>query len=135
MSLVSAFNKILIEFAKNLETTFPEDSDFLVFRRGIEELVKYNSLAGVQLFKIYLEPSKHGNEIVDVKQKLLDGDTSFFLEEMDYSNKLAQHASNDQTSFNTIDKLKKYWTKLTEQGKATVMKYLSTLVKVSDQIK
>lgn len=134
MSVVSAFNKILIEFAKNLETTFPEDKDFLVFRKGIEDLVKYNSLAAVQLFRTYLAPSQHGDKMVDVKQKILDGDSSFFLEEMNYEEKLKQHGNNDENTFNTINKLKQYWSKLTPQGQTVVMKYLSSLVKVSEQI-
>ena len=134
MSAVSAFNKIMVEFAKNLETTFPEDKDFLVFRRGIEDIIKHNSLLPSQMFKVYIAPVQHGDKLVDVKQKILDNDASFFLAEMDYKQKLEEHDSNDETTFNTITKLKQYWTKLTPQGQATVMKYLSSLVIVSNQI-
>jgi hypothetical protein len=137
MSAVSAFNKILIEFAKNLETTFPEDNDFIGFRVGIETLVKYNSGAAIQLFKVYLEPTldKNNNQ-VDIKQKILDNDASFFLEQMDYADKIRKTSKDNSTSanaFQTIDKLKLYWTKLSTQGQVTVMKYLNTLVKVADQ--
>jgi hypothetical protein len=137
MSIVSAFNKILVEFAKNLETTFPEDKDFLVFRMGIENLTKYNSMAGVKLFKVYLTPVEHETkdgkvETVNVKQKILDNDASFFLDEMDYKKKLEE--TDNVNAFDTITKLKQYWGKLTPQGQAVVMKYLSSLVRISDQI-
>ena len=139
MSALSAFNKILVEFAKNLETTFPEDKDFLVFRRGIEDLLKYNSVAPIGMFKSYLEPTPHDDGtgkmvMVDLKKKLIESDVSFFVEEMDYTHKLEENDSNTSNAFDTIDKLKKYWSKLTPQGQTTVMKYLSSLVKISDQI-
>jgi hypothetical protein len=139
MSAVSAFNKILIEFAKNLETTFPEDKDFLIFRRGIEDLTKYNSLAAVHMFRIYIAPitqyTENGEVVsVDIQQKILNNDSSFFLEEMDYGKKLEESGVDSSNSFNTINKLKHYWKKLTPQGQDTVMKYLSSLVKVTKQI-
>jgi hypothetical protein len=139
MSVVSAFNKILIEFAKNLETTFPEDKDFLIFRRGIEDLTKYNSLAAVQMFRIYIAPVKQQTEngeivFVDIQEKILNNDSSFFLEEMDYDKKLKESGVDAANSFNTINKLKQYWKKLTPQGQDVVMKYLSSLVKVAQQI-
>jgi hypothetical protein len=139
MSAVSAFNKILIEFAKNLETTFPEDKDFLIFRRGIEDLTKYNSLAAVQMFRSYISPVKQQTETgkvvsVDIQEKILNNDSSFFLEEMDYGKKLAESGADSSNSFNTINKLKQYWKNLTIQGRDVVMKYLSSLVKVAQQI-
>lgn len=140
MSAVSAFNKILIDFAKNLETTFPEDKDFLVFRKGIEDISKYNTMVPVQLFRAYIAPVEQQNSegevtVVDIKQKILNNDSSFFIEEMDYGKKLDEHDANDANSFNTIDKLKKYWKTLTPQGQAIVMKYLSSLVKVAEQVR
>lgn len=138
MSFVSAFNKILIEFAKNLETTFPEDSDFLVFRRGIEDLTKYNSLMAVKMFQAYMAPIEQENEgiktTVDLKQKILNNDPSFFLDKMDYKTMLENNGASYDSSFNTINKLKQYWTKLTPEGQEVVMKYMSSLVKVAEQI-
>lgn len=139
MSAVSAFNKILIEFAKNLETTFPEDKDFLIFRRGIEDLTKYNSLAAVQMFRLYITPVKQQTETgevvsIDIQQKILNNDSSFFLEEMDYGKKIEESGVDSTNSFNTINKLKQYWKNLTSQGRDVVMKYLSSLVKVAQQI-
>ena len=139
MSAISAFNKILIDFAKNLETTFPEDTDFLVFRKGIQEISKYNVTMPLQLFRTYISPVEHKNDgkivVVDIKDKILKNDASFFLDEMDYAKKLEENGANDAYSFNTIDKLKLYWKNLTPQGQAIVMKYLSSLVKVADQCK
>lgn len=139
MSFVSAFNKILIEFAKNLETTFPEDTDFLVFRRGIEDLTKYNSLVAIQMFQKYVTPIEQINNdgesiTVNIKEKLLNKDSSFFLEDMDYKTRLEKNGANYTNHFDTIDKLKKYWSKLTPQGQEDVMIYLSTLVRISEQI-
>ena len=139
MSYISAFNKILIEFAKNLETTFPEDNDFLVFRRGIEDLTKYNSLAAIKMFQQYVAPVEHRNSndeviIVDIKQKILNNDASFFLDEMDYKSRLNNESANCNSYFDTINKLKQYWTKLTPEGQELVMKYMSSLVRVSNQI-
>lgn len=137
MSAISAFNKILVDFAKNLETTFPEDKDFLVFRKGIEEISKYNVTMPLQLFRTYIAPVEHENDgkvvVVDIKDKILKNDASFFLDEMDYTKKLEENGVNDSYSFNTINKLKLYWKNLTPQGQAIVMKYLSSLVKVADQ--
>jgi hypothetical protein len=140
MSAISAFNKILVDFAKNLETTFPEDKDFLVFRKGIEDLSRFNTMMPVQLFRTYIAPVHNENnegeiEVVDIKQKILNNDCSFFVDEMDYAKKLDEHDANDAYSFNTINKLKKYWKTLTPQGQAIVMKYLSSLVRVAEQIK
>jgi hypothetical protein len=139
MSFVSAFNKILIEFAKNLETTFPEDTDFLVFRRGIEDLTKYNSLAAIQMFQLYVAPVEHKNEngektTVDIKQKILNNDLSFFVDKMDYKTVLENNGADYSSYFNTINKLKQYWSKLSPQGQEDVMKYMSSLIKVSEQV-
>lgn len=138
MSAISAFNKILVDFSKNLETTFPEDTDFLVFRKSVEEISKYNVTMPLQLFRTYIAPVEHKNNngevvVVNIKEKILNNDASFFIDEMDYSTKLEENGTNDSNSFNTINKLKLYWKNLTPQGQAIVMKYLSSLVKVAEQ--
>lgn len=139
MSYLNAFNQILIEFAKNLETTFPEDSDFKMTRQGLEQLLKYNKLAAHNMFKQYVAPVEVSNEkgeqsMIDISQKILDGDSSFFLETMDYETKLKENGADDTNSFNTITKLKTYWKNLSPQGQETVMKYLKSLVQLSQQI-
>lgn len=139
MSLVSAFNKVLIDFAKELETTFPQDSDFVIFRRGIEDFIKYNSVGTVTMFKSYIAPIEQDNgngniTVVDIKQKILNNDSSFFLDEMDYESQIVAKGYKKDNSFNTINKIKQYWTSLTPQGQKSVMDYLCLLVKVSDKI-
>ena len=42
MSLLSAFNNVIIEFLEDCILVFPEENDFKVYKRMISMLVKIN---------------------------------------------------------------------------------------------
>ena len=74
-TFLSAFNNLVLKFNDDLISTFPEENDFKVYKRGIMLLNIANSKKICLLFKDYM---------VFYRQKITEKDESFFL------NKLAQ---------------------------------------------
>ena len=92
-SYLTAFNNLVINFNEDLIITFPEEKDFVVYRRSIEWLIESNAKKLCNLFKIYT---------IDYRKNILEKNESFFLES-NYSELVNQ---NDQGIVLVINKLK-----------------------------
>ena len=133
----SAFNKILIEFIQNLETTFPEEQDFKLFRSGLQEVVKHSMQTPAKLFNKFCQPieikNKNGEkDTLDIEKEILNNNQELFLQ-YDYL-EYVKDIQTDTKIFDFISKIQTYWTKLTSSGKDTVMKYLKSLVTLNKKI-
>jgi hypothetical protein len=122
MSVVKAFNNVLIDFMDDCILVFPEEKEFKKYKRGAQVLKDYNPKKIPIIFKEY---SKIYRAKIDVR------DETFFLEN-NYND--IDEVQEDNDLIELIDKIKKYWTKLTTENKDKIWKYIEVLVKLSDKI-
>ena len=121
-TFLTAFNNLVIKFNDELIETFPEENDFKVSKNGILLLKKANPRKIVTIFKKYTEI---------YREKISNEDEDFFLQN-DYNDVVNNDSEKDNVFF-LIDKLKKYWTVLSDSNKKNVWKYLNTLMCLSDK--
>jgi len=120
---LTAFNNLIFKFIDDLIQTFPEENDFKVYKRALSLLKTANAKKMCVIFKNYSEV---------YKTKILAKEESFFLEN-DY-NEIQNDYGDDNTVAQVINKLKQYWTQLSDDNKEKIWKYLETLIKLGDLI-
>jgi hypothetical protein len=120
---LTAFNNLIFKFTDDLIETFPEENDFKVYKRGLTILKSANAKKMCVIFKAYSHI---------YKEKILSKDESFFIKN-DYS-EIKEATEDENTVEAVINKLKLYWTGLSQENKEKIWKYLETLIKLSDLI-
>ena len=118
---LTAFNNLVLKFNEDLIFIFPEENDFKVYKRGIVILNSANAKKICLLFKNY---SNLYRKQIETK------DDNFFLNN---SNEILQ-SNNIEGIENIINKLKFYWTQLSDSNKEKIWQYLNSLLKLSDLI-
>lgn len=121
MSLLSAFNNIVINFIEDCIILFPNDKNFGIYKRGIEMVIKYNPRKINTIFKEYAEI---------YRDKIKTKDETFFLEN-DYKE---VEKYNDEEIFNVIKKLKTYWKSIESNNKDKIWQYLDIMIELSDKL-
>lgn len=121
MSILTAFNNIIIEFVDDCISVFPNDTDFKTYKNALLLLKKYNPKKIVTTFQEYLSI---------YRDKLEAKDETFFLNN---TFKEVQKYENEEI-FNVINRIKKYWKDLSNTNKEIIWKYIDTLIKLSDKI-
>ena len=120
MSVLSAFNNVIINFMDDCILVFPEDNDFKLYKKGLQMYQKYNPKKILTIFNEYMNL---------YRQKILDKDDTFFLEN-DYE--IIQKYNNKEI-FEIINKIKTYWNLKEDNNKEKIWDYLLLLIKISDQ--
>tara|TARA_B110000238_G_C16040598_1_gene401701 strand:- start:646 stop:1011 length:366 start_codon:yes stop_codon:yes gene_type:complete len=121
MSLLSAFNTNIINFLDDCILIFPCDTDFKVYKRAMEMLIKYNPKKINMIFKEYIEI---------YRDKIYSQDEQFFLE-----NKYDEVKKENEDEFlKVINKLKTYWLNITKDNKTKIWDWITLLVKISDRL-
>jgi len=120
---LTAFNNLIFKFIDDLIETFPEENDFKVYKRALSILKSANAKKMCAIFKSYS---------FIYREKILNKDETFFLDN-DYS-EIKQANEDENTVEQVINKLKKYWTELSQDNKDKIWKYLETLIKLSNLI-
>jgi len=120
MSVLSAFNNVIINFIDDCMLVFPEDTDFKIYKKGLQVYQKYNPKKILTIFNEYMTL---------YRPQILEKDEAFFLEN-DYE---IINKYNNKEIFEIINKIKKYWTLLDENNKTKIWDYLLLLIKISDQ--
>mgnify|MGYP006130332285 CR=1 FL=1 len=119
---LTAFNNLVIKFNDDLITTFPEENDFKVYKRGIMMLNMANAKKICSLYKNYM---------ILYRKKIEDKDESFFL--MNDYKEIVNNSKSEGVE-GIIQKLKNYWTNLSVANKSKIWEYLNSLIKLSDMI-
>jgi len=119
---LTAFNNLVIKFNDDLITTFPEENDFKVYKRGIMMLNMANAKKICSLYKNYM---------ILYRKKIEDKDESFFL--MNDYKEIVNNSKSEGVE-GIIQKLKNYWTNLSVVNKSKIWEYLNSLIKLSDMI-
>jgi len=117
MSILSAFNKQLIEFADDLILLYPDDIDFKTFKTHIQLMQKVNARKMLNLFKEYCIP--YTNEILNKNE-------DFFLD-----NNYNQDHHNDNLII--IKKIKNCWSNINNSNRAIIWKYFEILITLSSK--
>ena len=120
MSVLSAFNNVLINFIEDCILVFPEENDFKIYKKGLQVYQKYNPKKILTIFNEYM---------VLYKVKILDKDETFFLE----NNYEIIQKYNNKEIFDIINKIKTYWKILDDNNKTKIWDYLLLLIQISDQ--
>lgn len=118
---LSAFNNIVFKFTDELIETFPEETDFKVYRRALSMMKTANAKKLSELFKNYSYM---------YRDQILKKDETFFIK-ADY-NEIAD--LNEDYVVALINKLKKYWQQLSLENRSKIWEYLITMIKLSDLI-
>ena len=118
-TILTAFNTQLINFVDELILLCPEEYDFKVFKNGILLLKRTNPRKIIELFNVY---------VVKYQDSILEKNEQFFLDN-NYADEI--DASDTENLYTIINKLKKYWSSLTESNKETIWKYLHVLIKLN----
>ena len=126
------FNNKLDEFIKELIKTFPQDPDFKLFQASSRVLKLANEKKPLELFNTGLTD--------EYKKNIREKNEDFFLNN-DYSDVLNNEKLKQQPQFNNddnmnnklINKLKGYWSELSEENKEIVWKYFKILVLLIDK--
>ena len=119
-TLLIAFNNNLNNFINELIKTYPQEGNFVVFKNTIFLIQKVNPRKVLSLFVEYIEP---------YKQKLLNKDESFFLEE-DYTT-LVRQTDSKKNAWKLINRLKLYWKDTSKNNKNVIWNYFRQLIMLS----
>ena len=127
------FNNKLDEFIKELIKTFPQDPDFKLFQASSRVLKLANEKKPLELFNTGLTD--------EYKKNIREKNEDFFLNN-DYSDVLNNEKLKQQPEFNNdenvnnklINKLKGYWSELSEENQEIVWQYFTILLKICDKL-
>ena len=120
MSVLKAFTGHLMDFAKEIITVFPEDSDLRTGYIFLEGLVKINPKSVIISWK------ESVNDLY--KEEILAGNLEYFINK-DYNTDLAQ-TKNKGKLLKTIDSFREKVRNMGEENKKKSMKYLQNLTKL-----
>ena len=124
-TFLTAFNNIIFKFIDDLINTFPEESEFKVYKQTLVILKAANAKKMCILFKNYS---------YIYREKINGKDESFFINN-DYSELKEASESFDNDSVSAIiNKLKVYWEELSNENKDKIWKYLNTMIQLSDLV-
>lgn len=121
MSILTAFNNIIIDFVDDCISVFPSDPEFKTYKNALLLLKKYNPKKIVDTFKEYVSL---------YREQLVSKDEQFFLNN---SFKEVEKYNNEEI-FNVINRIKTYWKDLTSENKQKIWKYIEVLIQLSDKI-
>ena len=126
MSVLGAFNNVLINFIDDCILVFPEDRDFKVYKASIKILVKINPKKVLTIF---------ANNTKLYKEQILEKNEDFFLKN-DYSeviNNTKKTDISDDEINDIIKKIQGYWIELEKTNKEKIWDYMLLLVNLSDK--
>jgi hypothetical protein len=126
MSVLGAFNNVLINFIDDCILVFPEDRDFKVYKASIKILVKINPKKVLTIF---------ANNTQIYKSQILEKNEDFFLKN-DYSeviNNTKKTDISDDEINEIIKKIQGYWIELEKTNKEKIWDYMLLLVNLSDK--
>ena len=118
MSLLSAFTTQLINLTTNLSEMFPNDPDLQFTKNSISLIKKTNPRKLQLIFNKYVK--QYEKYILDKNEEFLLN--ANFLNNINVDNTKLEYAES------IINNLRKYWSKLDEESKENIWKYLQVLM-------
>lgn len=125
MDYIKVFNEKFIEFLKSLSMVYPDDKDFKLAQTGVRMMTIANETALQKIF--HQQAAQYAGYI---KSK----NDAFFLEKKDYDKDISQSGGNPNEAMDIVEKLKGYWSGLSDENKGIVWKYLNLLIVLDERI-
>ena len=121
MSILTAFNNIVIDFIDDCIRVFPQDTHFKGYKQALLLLKKVNPRMISDSYKFYVEP--YQNYIEEKNEK-------FFLESNYEEFEKTEHVAN------VINQVKSYWTdpNLSQSNKDKIWEYVTVLHTLSKKL-
>lgn len=124
------FNTKIIEFLNDLIVLFPNDSDFKMYKTAINLVKLADNKKPLQYYKKFVTD--------EYKEHINNRNDKFFLEH-DYSeiindNELNSEVGASDISSKIVNRLKGYWSSLTDDNKVIVWDYFTLFLKISEKI-
>jgi hypothetical protein len=124
------FNTKIIEFLNDLIVLFPNDSDFKMYKTAINLVKLADNKKPLQYYKRFVTD--------EYKEHINNRNDKFFLEH-DYSeiindNELNSEVGASDISSKIVNRLKGYWSSLTDDNKVIVWDYFTLFLKISEKI-
>lgn len=124
------FNTKIIEFLNDLIILFPNDSDFKMYKTAINLVKLADNKKPLQYYKKFVTD--------EYKEHINNRNDKFFLEH-DYSeiindNELNSEVGDSDISSKIVNRLKGYWSSLSDDNKVIVWDYFTLFLKISEKI-
>lgn len=114
MSIKQVIIQQITNFINELNSTFPENKDLMIFKEKYEMLKSINSQLILDYFIQFIYPHK---------KRIVSQDDTFFLEGG------GQEELKDKNGLNMRDNLKDLWTnQMNDENKVVVWKYFKTFI-------
>jgi hypothetical protein len=114
MSIKQVILQQITNFINELNSTFPENKDLMIFKEKYEMLKSINSQLILDYFIQFIYPHK---------KRIVSQDDTFFLEGG------GQEELKDKNGLNMRDNLKDLWTnQMSDENKVVVWKYFKTFI-------
>jgi len=114
MSIKQVIIQQITNFINELNSTFPENKDLMIFKEKYEMLKSINSQLILDYFIQFIYPHK---------KRIVSQDDTFFLEGG------GQEELKDKNGLNMRDNLKDLWTnQMSDENKVVVWKYFKTFI-------
>jgi hypothetical protein len=120
MDYVTKFNSTFNEFLDEMITVFPDDVDFRMYKLAMNAGLSMNNKLIINVF--------NQSVVTIYGDQILAKDEEFFL-----NNKYEDIADNPEYNA-LINKIKNYWTILSEDNKTAIWKYFRVLILLSKKI-
>ena len=124
------FNTKIIEFLNDLIVLFPNDSDFKMYKTAINLVKLADNKKPLQYYKKFVTD--------EYKEHINNRNDNFFLEH-DYSEIINDSELNSEVgasdiSSKIVNRLKGYWSSLSDDNKVIVWDYFTLFLKISEKI-
>tara|TARA_B110000444_G_C18545400_1_gene457727 strand:- start:9 stop:410 length:402 start_codon:yes stop_codon:yes gene_type:complete len=124
------FNTKIIEFLNDLIHLFPNDYNFKMYKTAINLVKLADNKKPLQYYKKFVTD--------EYKEHINNRNDKFFLEH-DYSEIINDSELNSEVgasdiSSKIVNRLKGYWSSLSDDNKVTVWDYFNIFLKISEKI-
>jgi hypothetical protein len=124
------FNTKIIEFLNDLIDLFPNDYNFKMYKTAINLVKLADNKKPLQYYKKFVTD--------EYKEHINNRNDKFFLEH-DYSEIINDSELNSEVgasdiSSKIVNRLKGYWSSLSDDNKVTVWDYFNIFLKISEKI-
>tara|TARA_B110000259_G_C13932250_1_gene369390 strand:- start:30 stop:452 length:423 start_codon:yes stop_codon:yes gene_type:complete len=127
--LCGIFNSKLNEFLNDLIKIFPDDTDFKMYKNAVNLIKIADIKKPLELYNIFVTE--------EYKKNIEEKNESFFLDH-DYKEILNNEMINNVNSNvnnKLVNKLKGYWSDLTDENKEFIWSYFTLFLKINEKVK
>lgn len=121
---VNIFNTKLREFISDLISVYPLDEDLKKFKTSINVLLLISDNKIMKLYNDYV--------YTKYKTQIINKDEEFFMKH-DYKDEVNNTEESYEFTEKLIDKIKSYWSTMSEDNKKIVWTYFTLLTKLCEK--